>query len=90
MPTPRMPVTSRRLGRKALGLTHTSVLPLRTAMSTRKYTHAAQLDRNVAKPAPAAPIPKPRMQMGSRMMLSRQPLMVPMLAWSVAPSERNR
>ena len=50
------------------------------------------MDRKVARPAPAAPMWKPqgRMKMGSRMMLSRQPLMVPMLAWREAPSDRTR
>ena len=49
------------------------------------------MERNVASPAPAAPILSPhgRMKMGSRMIFNRQPLMVPTLAWREAPSERT-
>ena len=47
--------------------------------------------KNVARPAPAAPMFKPqgRMKMGSRIIFSTQPLMVPMLAWTEAPSLRT-
>ena len=43
---------------------------------------ATQLDKNVASPAPAAPMPSPHgiMKMGSSKMFSRHPLMVPTLA----------
>ena len=34
--------------------------------------------------------PQGKMKKGSRSMFSRQPLMVPMLAWREAPSERTR
>ena len=52
---------------------------------------ATQLERKVASPAPAAPIfrPQGRMKMGSRIMLRKQPLMVPMLAWRELPSART-
>ena len=50
------------------------------------------MDRKVAHPAPAAPMSSPqgRMNRGSSTMFSRQPLMVPTLAWRVAPSARTR
>ena len=57
----------------------------------KKYPQAAQLERKVASPAPAAPMFSPwgRMKMGSSTIFSRQPLMVPTLAWRVLPSERT-
>ncbi len=50
------------------------------------------MDKNVASPAPDAPrfSPQGRMKNGSRIIFSRQPLMVPMLAWREKPSERTR
>ena len=64
------------------GRMHTKVLPRRTYSSMKKYRQAAQLDRKVASPAPAAPRLKPqgRMKIGSSSILSTQPLMVPALA----------
>ena len=63
-----------------------------SSVSMQIYGQAAQLERNVARPAPAAPIfsPQGRMKMGSKSMFRKQPLMVPMLAWREAPSERTR
>ncbi len=48
------------------------------------------MERQVAIAAPAAPrfSPHGKIKMGSSAMLSRQPLMVPMLACNAAPSER--
>ena len=58
----------------------------------KKYRHAAQLERNVASPAPAAPMPKPhgRMNSGSRIIFKRHPLIVPTLACKDAPSALTR
>ena len=49
------------------------------------------MPRKVASPAPAAPISRPqgRMKIGSRIMFRTHPLMVPILAWKVAPSDRT-
>ena len=60
--------------------------------STKKYRQATQLERKAASPAPPAPISKPqgRMKTGSSTMLSRHPLMVPMLACIAEPSDRTR
>ena len=53
---------------------------------------ATQLDKKVARPAPAAPMfsPHGRINMGSRIIFNRHPLMVPILAWSDAPSDLTR
>ncbi len=50
------------------------------------------MDKKVASPDPAAPMPSPQgmINIGSSTMFSRHPLMVPMLAWKEAPSERTR
>ena len=59
--------------------------------STRKYRQAMQLERKVARPAPAAPMLRPqgRIKMGSSTMFRMHPLMVPMLACRGLPSLRT-
>ena len=73
------------------GRTQTYVFFRFTNRRTKKYRQATQLDRKVASPAPSAPMPSPqgRIKTGSSTMFSRQPLMVPMLACSAAPSART-
>ena len=92
MPTPHTPLTMSPWKVKCFGWMRTKVLPRRTHSRTKKYRQATQLEMQVARPAPVAPMWKPqgRIKMGSRMMLSRHPLMVPMLAWREAPSERTK
>ena len=91
-PTPNTPNTISFLKRNIFGWIHTKVLPRFTASKAKKYRQATQLERNVANPAPSAPMfrPQGRMKTGSSAMLSKQPLMVPMLACMAAPSERTR
>lgn len=74
------------------GLIQTNVFPRFTYRRTKKYRQATQLDKKVAHPAPAAPIPSPHgiMKIGSRIIFRKQPLIVPMLACRAAPSERTR
>ena len=50
------------------------------------------MERKVASPAPAAPIPNPqgRIKIGSRIIFIMQPLIVPILACTAAPSDRSR
>ena len=50
------------------------------------------MDKKVARPAPAAPMLSPQgmIKIGSSTILRRHPLMVPILAWRDAPSERTR
>ena len=68
-----------------------NVFFLFTYIRTKKYPHAKQLDKNVASPAPAAPILKPqgKIKIGSRIMFRKHPLMVHMLAWRESPSDRT-
>ena len=92
IPTCSTPTTMGRRKQNLRGSMQTLVVCRRRYSRTKKYRQATQLDRKVAKPAPAAPIPKPQgmMKTGSSTMFSRQPLMVPMLACMVEPSARTR
>ena len=58
----------------------------------KKYPQAKQFEIKVAQPAPAAPMSSPHgiTSIGSSTILSRQPLIVPTLAWSEAPSALTR
>ena len=92
MPTPHTSMTISFLIRNFRGLIQTNVFPRFTYRRTKKYRQATQLDKKVAHPAPAAPIPSPHgiMKIGSRIIFRKQPLIVPMLACRADPSERTR
>ena len=47
-------------------------------------------DRAVAMEAPAVPSPKPKMNSGSRAMLSTPPVVMPIIAYCVRPWKRKR
>ena len=57
-PTWNTPRTIGRRNPNLRGSIQTQVVRRRTYKSTKKYPHAAQLERKVASPAPAAPMPK--------------------------------
>ena len=92
MPTLQILEIVDAFGRNIDGFTHTYVRPLLTYSRIKKYRHAAQLDKKVARPAPAAPIcsPQGRIKIGSRRMFRRHPLIVPMLACKEEPSALTR
>ena len=56
MPTPQTPRTMERRKPNILGRMHTKVVLRRTNRRTKKYRQATQLERNVASPAPSAPM----------------------------------
>ena len=92
MPTAKTPRTIDFLNENFLGLTDTKVFFLLIKRSTKKYPQAKQFEIKVAQPAPAAPMSSPHgiTSIGSSTILSRQPLIVPTLAWSEAPSALTR